>query len=208
MKTATQNRTVKQVGFTTDEIKNPRPHKLTPEFAVARAIKYAPLILSIAVSNRACYTGASKTSAASQFGPAVEVAIDLVARMIEVGAHLRYDPRVASVDSWIVGFARMTFRKSEQDAAKRRARTSGGDPSAARSIDKDRINEEDRAARLKAFVRRLTPVQAEVFALISRVGPSATRISSATGMSPGDVAGVLRGIRGEAAFIGLAGKLS
>lgn len=208
MKTATQNRAVKQVGFTTDETKNPRPHKLTPEFAVARAIKYAPLILSIAVSNRACYTGASKTSAASQFGPAVEVAIDLVARMIEVGAHLRYDPKVASVDSWIVGFARMTFRKAEQDAAKRRARTSGGDPSVVRSADKGlEIDKEDRAARLRAFVRRLTPVQAEVFALISRVGPSAARISAATGMSPGDVAGALRGIRGEAAFIGLAGKL-
>lgn len=208
MKTATQNRTVKQVGFTTDEIKNPRPHKLTPEFAVARAIKYAPLILSIAVSNRAFYTGASKTSAASQFGPAVEVAIDLVARMIEVGAHLRYDPKAASVDSWIVGFARMTFRKAEQDAAKRRSRTSGGDPSAARSTDKDLINEEDRAARLKAFVRRLTPLQADVFALIPRVGSSSARISAATGMSPGDVAGVLRGIRAEAAFIGLSGKLS
>jgi len=191
------SRHARAVSFEERITRNPRPKSLDAEDVIRHALRCRGLLRNVASR-----FGADET--------ATEIAIDVAARIVEMGSHRKYDPVKSSVDSWLVGAARNIYRKRLEVTARRQRLLSEGyatDPS-IREVRQEAPAEVDgglfeSVGRLRA---RLTPTEAEVFDLSVRVGPDPSRISASLGIDPRDVREALRGIREAGHRAGIGGR--
>lgn len=190
------SRHARAVSFEERITRNPRPKSLDAEDMIRHALRCRGLLRNVASR-----FGATET--------ATEVAIDVAARIVEMGTHRKYDPEKSSVDSWLVGATRNIYRKRCEVTARRQRLLSEGyatDPS-IREAREEIVGTDgalfETVGRLRA---RLTPTEAEVFDLSFRVGPDPDRISVSLGIDPRDVREALRGIRDAGRRYGIGGR--
>lgn len=176
-------------------LRRARPAKISPEDVVMYALQTAGNLRQVAR-----FYG--ETSAA------MDVALDVAARIVETRSHEKYDPAKASVDSWLAGAARNIFRKRREVAARRLkilaiVQVTKVAEFGHRTRDEGRLDEPGLWDLSRRVRDRVTPTEAEVMDLALRVGPDPDRIAHATGWDPSDVRDALRGVRAAAGFLGL-----
>lgn len=215
----------RRVSFEERTARNPRPAKLTPECLIERALVQRGTIARI----RGRYFGYEKKDAAPTANScpirrtikktnrptttrahsidATEIAIDVVARIVEVNAHARYNPELASVDSFIVGFARMWFRKQVEVRGRRERIIREGmakqPPRTTGTFVHGAIDQEQSDQTLAAIRSRLTPMEGRLLNLLVRQGRfDADHVASALGTDPTHARSLMAGVRKAAQFLG------
>lgn len=215
--------TARRVSFEERILLNPRPAKPTVEMLIDRALRQRGTIAR--VYRRYLVPGkdggrstpspnpiARRRSAVRQVDSphsidATEVAIDVVARIVEVRAHERYNPDLASVDSFIVGFARMWFRK-QVEVKERHSRILregvAAQPTRAVGTFADAAIEQEQSNESMATIRaRLTPMEARLLDLLVRSGKfDADHAAVALGTDPTHARSLMAGVRKAARFVG------
>lgn len=189
------SRNARAMPFEVRTAKNPRPTTLEPEDVARHALRCRGHLATIA--HRWGYDG-----------DALDVAIDLAARIVETGSYRRYDPTQSSIDSWLAGAAMNYFRKQGEIRARReRILQENVAPSIRTTYRPAPIDDPDAdAARLARFRLRLTPSEAEVFDLALRVGPRTNLIARSLGWGVKRVRESLDRIRSAAGFVSFGGR--
>lgn len=137
----------------------------------------------------------------------VGIAIDVAARMVEVNAHAKYNPTFASVDSYIVGFARMWFRKQVEVKGRHdRILREGVAVQPTRTVGTfaDAAIEQEQASESMATIRsRLTPMEGRLLDLLVRSGKfDADQAAAALDTDPTHARTLMAGVRKAARFVG------
>jgi len=207
--------------------RNPRPAKLTVEMLIERALVQRGTIARIykryltmgktghgqsgghvpAMGNGRLGKRTSQPTPDAHSVDATEIAIDVVARIVEVAAHLRYNPTLASVDSFIVGFARMWFRKQIEVRGRRDRILREGvakQPTRAVGTFADAAVQQEQSTESMAAIRaKLTPMEARLLDLLVRTGKfDADQAAAALGTDPVYARTLMAGVRRAARFIG------
>lgn len=208
-------------------IRNPRPAKLTVEMLIERALVQRGTIARIykryltmgktghgqsgghvpAMGNGRLGKRTNQSTPDAHSVDATEIAIDVVARIVEVAAHLRYNPTLASVDSFVVGFARMWFRKQIEVRGRRDRILREGlatQPRRAAGTFVDASIASDQSNESMATIRsRLTPMEARLLDLLVRLGRfDADQAAAALGTDPSHARDLMAGVRKAARFAG------
>lgn len=177
--------------------RNPRPDRLDPEDVIRHALRCRKHLATIAH-----WYGHD--------GDALDVAVDVSARIVETASHLKYDPTRSSVDSWLAGAARNIYRKQAEVKTRHDRILSEWYAKDPTIRDRRTHTSDDQGSSLFAEVSRvrprLTPSESSVLDVAVRVGPDASRISAALGLDLLFVRECLRGVRAAAGFLGIGGR--